>query len=195
MLTSSMNLYLEEKGLVDTSNVKNISCKLTRDIASDVEKARVLYEYVRDVIRHSADINENLLTKSASDVLKHGHGICFTKSILLVAMLRSIDIPAGFGYQKIILDDELYPWLVLHGYVFIYLESIRKWIKVDARGNKPGVNAEFSIGKPVMAFEIRKELGETDQDINHPYPVDSIVKCLESNETREELWKNLPSEF
>lgn len=195
MLTSSMNEYLEEKGLVDSSNVKEVSLRLTLNIASDVEKAGVLYEYVRDVIRHSADINENLLTRSASDVLKHGHGICFSKSILLVAMLRSVGIPAGFGYQKVILDYELHPWLVLHGYVFIYLEPARKWIKVDARGNKPGVNAVFSIDEPVMAFETRSALGEVDQDVNHPYPIDPVVKCLESNKTREELWQNLPSEF
>ena len=190
-----MDRYLEEKGLIDIRNVKDFSNGLVRNIPVNVDKAKVLYEYVRDEIKHSDDVHENMLTKYASEVLKYKHGICFSKSILLVAMLRSVDIPAGFGYQKLILDDDKYPWLVLHGYVFLYLDSIQKWIKVDARGNKPGVYAEFSFHEPKMAFEIRSNFGEIDQNINHSYPIDSVVYFLENNATRDGMWKKLPVEF
>ncbi len=188
-----MNKYLEDKGLVDVSNVKDFALLLVSSCSDEIEKAQKLFYFVRDEIKHSADINENLVTRSASDVLKNGHGICFAKSILLVALCRAVGIPAGFGYQKLILDDEKFPWLVLHGYVFVYLDS--KWIKLDARGNKQGVNAEFSLDEPKMAFEIRPELGEVDENVNHPYPIDSVVACLMNNKTRDDLWKNLPSEF
>lgn len=188
-----MDEYLEDKGLVDVSNVKDFALSLVSSCADDISKSRTLYYFVRDEIKHSADIGENPVTRSASDVLKNGHGICFAKSILLVALCRSAGIPAGFGYQKLILDDENFPWLVLHGYVFVYLDA--KWIKLDARGNKEGINAEFSLAEPVMAFKIRPESGEVDENINHTYPVDSVVACLMNNNTRDDLWKNLPSEY
>ena len=188
-----MDEYLEDKGLVDVSNVKEFALSLLSTCADDIAKARMLYYFVRDEIKHSADINKNLVTRSASDVLKNGHGICFAKSILLAALCRAVGIPAGFGYQKLILDDDKFPWLVLHGYVFAYLDS--KWIKLDARGNNEGVNAEFSLGEPKMAFEIRHELGEVDENVNHPYPIDSVVSCLMNNKTRDDLWEKLPSEF
>ena len=56
---------------------------------------------------HSADINEDILTYTASQVLSAGHGICFAKSHLLAAILRCKSVPAGFCYQKLILDDEI----------------------------------------------------------------------------------------
>ncbi|HEY1405714.1 MAG TPA: transglutaminase-like domain-containing protein, partial [Spirochaetota bacterium] len=153
------------------------------------------YEFVRDEIPHSADIGESRVTKSASEVLSEKHGICLAKSILLVAMLRAVHIPAGFGYQKLILDDEKYPWLVLHGYVFIFIDEINKWIKVDPRGNKPGIDAQFSLDEPIMAFEVRPEHQEADQNINHPYPIQVVVDCLMNNDTREKLYENLPGDF
>ncbi|HPA64483.1 MAG TPA: transglutaminase-like domain-containing protein [Spirochaetota bacterium] len=188
-----MEMYLEDKGLVDVSQVKDFALTLTASFSDDISKAKALYHFVRDQISHSADINENLVTRSASEVLKYRHGICFAKSILLAALCRAVGIPAGFGYQKLILDDEKFPWLVLHGYVFVYLES--KWIKLDPRGNKEGVNAEFSLDDPKMAFEVRSELGEEDDNVIHAYPVDTVVDCLIKNKTRNDLWGNLPSEF
>lgn len=190
-----MNEYLAEKEFIDISNVKNTALDLTKNISSNLDKSRILYHFVRDEIKHSADIDENRLTKYASEVLKYKHGICFSKSILLVALIRSIGIPAGFGYQKLILDDEKYPWLALHGYAFIYSDHLKKWIKVDPRGNKAGINAEFSIDIPEMAFETRTELGEADQNINHPYPIENVTRCLKENSTRDQLWKNLPKDF
>lgn len=190
-----MKQFLEEKDLVDISNVKAYALELTKNLSSNEEKAELLYTFVRDEIKHSADINESNVTKYASEVLKYKHGICFAKSILLAAMLRSIPIPAGFGFQKIILDDIKYPCLVLHSYVFIYLDNIDKWIKVDPRGNKSGVNAEFCIDEPKMAFEIRIELDEIDQNINHPYPLESVVKSLKENNTMDKLMNNLPKDF
>lgn len=188
-----MNKFLEDKGLVDVSNVKDFALSLVSSCSDEIEKAQKLFYFVRDDIKHSADINENLVTRSASDVLKNGHGICFAKSILLAALCRAVGIPAGFGYQKLILDDEKFPWFVLHGYVFVYLES--KWIKLDPRGNKEGVNAEFSLDDPKMAFEVRSELGEEDDNVIHAYPVDTVVDCLMNNNTRDDLWMKLPDKY
>lgn len=39
---------------------------------------------------------------------------------------------------------------------------MNKWIRVDARGNKENVHAEFCIDEEKLAFPIRTELGEID---------------------------------
>lgn len=57
------------------------------------------------------------------------------------ASLRSVGIPAGFCYQVLRFgptDDEE---MVLHGFNAIYLASLDRWIRVDARGNTNGINA------------------------------------------------------
>jgi len=41
----------------------------------------------------------DVVTCSASEVLREGTGICFAKSHLLAALLRAVGIPAGLCYQ------------------------------------------------------------------------------------------------
>lgn len=52
--------------------------------------------------------------------------------------------------------------IILHGLNAIYLKEMDKWIRLDSRGNKEGVNAQFSLEKEILAFPIRNELGEVD---------------------------------
>lgn len=153
------------------------------------------YEYVRDHISHSADINQNAITCSASEVLKAGHGICFAKSHLLTALLRRKSIPAGLCYQKVILDDDTAPVLIYHGLNGVYISEYDKWIRLDARGNKEGVNAQFSIETEQLAFPIRPEMGEEDILVVYPEPDIKILEKLKGNKTRTELWDNLPTEL
>lgn len=153
------------------------------------------YGYVRDHISHSADINQNAITCSASEVLKAGHGICFAKSHLLTALLRCKSIPAGLCYQKLILDDETAPVLIYHGLNGVYISEYDKWIRLDARGNKEGVNAQFSLETEQLAFPIRSEMGEEDIMIVYPEPDIKILEKLKGNKTRTELWDNLPTEL
>jgi transglutaminase-like putative cysteine protease len=150
------------------------------------------YEYVRDNIAHSADAGKEEVTCSASEVLIAGHGICFAKSHLLAAILRRKNIPTGFCYQKLILDDETDPVLILHGLVAVYINERRKWIRLDARGNKPGVDAEFSLRQENLAFPIRPELGEEDGTVIFPSPDPSVIRALRENKNTADLWKDLP---
>lgn len=128
-------------------------------------------------------------------MLKAGHGICFAKSHLLAALLRCKSVPAGFCYQKLILDDETAPVLIYHGLNGVYIKEYKKWIRLDARGNKTGVNAQFSIETEQLAFPIRWEKGETDNFIVYPDPDINILEKLRKNKTRTELWNNLTTEL
>ena len=194
-----MNLkeYLKSDDVIDYNNdiIANLADSLFKKADSEIEFIKAAYEYVRDKISHSADINEDIITCSASEVLKAGHGICFAKSHLLAALLRSKAVPAGFCYQKLILDDETAPVLVYHGLCGVYIKELQKWIRLDARGNKEGVNAQFSLDEEQLAFPVRGEKGEEDCFMVYPDPDKKILEKLRRNKTRTELFNDLPTEL
>ena len=189
--------YLKEDDVIDYSNdiIAQLANSLFQKADSEIEYIKAAYEYVRDNISHSADINRDIITCTASEVLRAEHGICFAKSHLLAALLRCKSIPTGFCYQKLILDDETAPVLIYHGLNGVYIKEYKKWIRLDARGNKEGVNAQFSIDKEQLAFPIRLEKGEEDGFTVYPNPDMKILEKLREHKTRTELRNDLPTEL
>ena len=195
--TDDISAYLKEDEVIDfnKSIITQLADKLYKISDSEISYIKYVYEFVRDNISHSADINEDVITCSASEVLTARHGICFAKSHLLAALLRCKAVPTGFCYQKLILDDDTAPYLIYHGLNGVYLNEYKKWIRLDARGNKEGVNAQFSINKEQLAFPVRSEKGEEDGFIIYPDPDVKIIEKLNNNKTRTELWYNLPDKL
>ena len=189
--------YLKEDTVIDYKNeaITQLADDLFQKANNELEFIKTAYEFVRDNISHSADIGEDIITCTASEVLKAGHGICFAKSHLLAALLRCKSVPTGFCYQKLILDDETAPVLIYHGLNGVYVKEFKKWIRLDARGNKNGVNAQFLIENEQLAFPIRPEMGEVDRFVVYPNPDVKVLEKLRENETRTELWDNLPTEL
>lgn len=197
LYTDNMDEYLKYDSVIDYNNkaIMELADMLLKRADSELDFIRNVYGFVRDHISHSADINADIITCAASEVLEAGHGICFTKSHLLAAVLRCKGVPAGFCYQKLILDDEAASVLVYHGLNGVYVKDYKKWIRLDARGNKPGVNAQFSIETERLAFPVRSERGEVDCFVVFPDPDIEILKRLRDCKTRSELWGNLPTEL
>lgn len=197
LFTSNIYEYLKEDNVIDYGNnaVTQLADRLFQQTDNEIEYIKTAYNFVRDNISHSADIKEDIITCSASEVLKAGHGICFAKSHLLAALLRCKSIPTGFCYQKLILDDETAQILIYHGLNGVYIDEYKKWIRLDARGNKEGVNAQFSLDKEQLAFPIRTEKGEEDGFIIYPNPDKKILERLKKYRTRSELWNDLPTEL
>ena len=195
-LTEHIEEYIKEDEIIDYSNemIVKLAEALYEQSGNETEYIRAAYEYVRDHISHSADINEDIITCSASEVLKEGHGICFAKSHLLAALLRYKSIPTGFCYQKLILDDETAPVLIYHGLNGVYVKEYEKWIRLDARGNKEGVDARFSPDKEQLAFPIRPEMGEKDDLTVYPNPDEKELEKMRRNQTRTNLWDDLLKE-
>ncbi len=195
--TDNISEYLKSDDVIDYNNesITQLADSLSQSTDGEIEYIRAAYEFVRDKISHSADINEDIITCSASEVLKAGHGICFAKSHLLAALLRCKSIPTGFCYQKLILDDETAPVLIYHGLNGVYIKECNKWIRLDARGNKEGVNAQFSIDEEQLAFPVRAEKGEEDGFVVYHNPDKKILEKLRNNKTRTELWDDLPTEL
>jgi transglutaminase-like putative cysteine protease len=195
--SKNMEDYLVSDMIVDweTPNVRQKALDLTRSISHEIDKARLLYEWVRDNIPHSNDVGLDTVTCTASEVLHYGTGVCFSKSHLLAALLRAITIPTGFCYQVLRLDPPVNNELVLHGFNGIYLSSIDKWIRVDARGNTKGVNAQFGIDKEQLAFGMDSLAGEFIYDTIFASPVSNVVNKLKKHKSRRDLWLDLPNEI
>lgn len=195
--SNDISNYLSKDDVIDFDNklIMELSDKLFNKAYDEIDYIKLAYEYVRDNISHSADINNDIITCSASEVLKAGHGICFAKSHLLAALLRYRSIPAGFCYQKLILDDDFAPVLIYHGLNGIFLKKFNKWIRLDARGNKSGVNAQFSTEFEQLAFPIRTELGEKDIFTIYPNPDEYVLEKLKIHKTRTKLWNDLPDKL
>ena len=195
--SNKIDEYLEADDVIDYRNkaIMQLADSLFQKANNELEFIKMAYEFVRDNISHSADIKEDIITCAASEVLEAGHGICFAKSHLLAALLRCKSIPTGFCYQKLILDDETAPILIYHGLNGVYIKELEKWIRLDARGNRKDVDAQFSIDNEQLAFPVRPEMGEIDNFTVYPKPDVKIIEKLRVNKTRTELWDNLPTEL
>ncbi|MCL1882922.1 MAG: transglutaminase-like domain-containing protein [Defluviitaleaceae bacterium] len=185
--------FLEASEIIDFDTSLEVA-ELSRQIAAtssdSTDFVKNAFEYVRDEISHSADIGGTVVTCKASEVLREKQGVCYAKSHLLAAILRCNNIPAGFCYQRLILDDDLHPELVLHGLNAVNLQE--KWIRLDARGNKPGVNAQFSLEEEKLAFTVRPEKGEEDIPEIFATPDKNVILALTENKNFKDLWQNLP---
>jgi transglutaminase-like putative cysteine protease len=151
--------------------------------------ARACFEFVRDEIKHSWDYRLNPVTCRASDTLIHGTGFCYAKSHLLAALLRANDIPAGLCYQRLTIANDQPPFC-LHGLNAVLLPDYG-WYRLDARGNKPGVAAEFCPPQEKLAFHyVLKDEGMFPQIWAEPMAL--VVRSLESATTFQEVADNLP---
>ncbi|MBE9157344.1 transglutaminase family protein [Nodosilinea sp. LEGE 06152] len=172
---------------------------LVEGAASTVDQAQILYEWVRDAIAHTYDIQAHPVTCAASEVLRHGHGFCFAKAHLLAALLRNCGIPAGFCYQRLVFDDADPTLHTLHGLNAVYLDELDRWVRLDARGNKAGVQAEFGCNGPPfvhreqLAFPIRPHLGEIDYPTVFAQPHPAVIGVLQTHPTAADLVAHLPN--
>ncbi|MFC4388012.1 transglutaminase family protein [Gracilibacillus marinus] len=194
LVPESSNLieYIEELETVDYSHplIQEKINVLFNDELSELEKVKTAFEFVRDEISHSWDIQSTRVTCKASEVLKYKEGICYAKSNLLAAILRAVNIPTGFCYQRLMIFDTPEEGYCLHTLNGVYIESLNRWIRLDVRGNKPGVQAEFSINEEILAFTIREEFDERDYPIIYTSPTEKTIATLESNTNALKMYIN-----
>jgi len=189
--SNTLNEYVQETIEVDYSNqliVKKIS-ELFAPSQTEIEKVKTAYEYVRDEISHSWDIQGTQVTCKASDVLFWQEGICYAKSNLFAALLRSQGIPTGFCYQRLMLFDTPEKGYCIHALNAVYLETISKWIRLDTRGNKKGINAQFLLDKEKLAFTVQEQFDEKDYPIIYVKPHPKTISTLEKHTNAVEMYK------
>jgi transglutaminase-like putative cysteine protease len=193
-----MKAYLQVSEVVNWQHPKIL--ELAQQIASkhqtSIAIAQGCFEWVRDRIHHSFDYQQNPVTCRASDVLEHRTGYCFAKSHLLAALLRANQIPTGFCYQRLSIDvgiasrRESRRTYSLHGLNAIYLPEIG-WYRLDARGNKPGVDAQFTPPQEQLAYRIQLP-EEADFSTIFPEPLPVVVEALQAHNTWDAILEHLP---
>ena len=186
-----MNQYLESSDYMDwqTPSVLAKAKELAGNSEDDQIIAKSCFEFVRDQIKHSWDYQLNPVTLKASDVLMHATGYCYSKSHLLAALLRANGIPAALCSQRLTFENDRPPFS-LHGLNAVHLQNFG-WYRIDARGNKEGVGAEFDPPNEKLAFEIRND-GEEDLDGIFTEPLPEVVEVLKSCRDFREVAENLP---
>jgi transglutaminase-like putative cysteine protease len=156
----------------DAPGVVALAGALREGAGTDEEFARRAFEWVRDEIGHSYDVGDPRVTLSATEVLEHRVGLCYAKAHLLAALLRAQGVPAALGYQRLAHGADH----VLHGLVAVHLDG--RWHRQDPRGNKEGVDAQFSLGVERLAFPVDPSAGEIDYEELFVAPAPVMVDVL-----------------
>lgn len=189
MMIANPEDFLDACDVVDFRDLAVM--QLANELAADdaTATAQRCFEFVRDKIRHSSDYELNPVTCVASDVLSHGTGYCYAKSHLLCALLRANRIAAGLCYQRLTIDGDGPPYC-LHGLNAVFLPGTG-WYRLDARGNRNDVSAAFCPPVEQLAFTTSLP-GESDLPEIYASPLPTVVDCLNTYDTWDQVLRNLP---
>ncbi|WP_141505178.1 transglutaminase-like domain-containing protein [Paenibacillus luteus] len=181
--TPQLEDYLEETEIINYNHsaITELVSSLISTEQNESARIKQAFHFVRDSISHSWDIQSNRITLTASEALLYKEGICYAKSNLLAALLRVQGIPAGFCYQRLTIGDMPDTGYCIHALNAVYLQEHKQWIRLDARGNKEGISAEFSGLQEALAFPVRPELDELDYPTIYARPHASTLAALRRN--------------
>jgi len=183
IIANQLSDYLQAGKYINWDNpcVSEKARELAHGCLNEIQIIEKCYHFVRDKIKHSWDVQDKRVTAKASQVLKEGVGICWAKSNLLAALLRKNGIPAGICYQRLTLGDTPDSGYCLHALNAVYISGQKKWIRLDARGNKEGVNAQLSLDNEQLAFPVRVEYDEIDYEEIYAKPLPKTMEILEKS--------------
>ncbi|WP_406243181.1 transglutaminase family protein [Tissierella carlieri] len=133
-----MDIYLKQTKLLDfnTPSIQNLIVEKGWKQLEEKEKIAAVYSFVRNEIKFGYNRSDDI---PASEVLRDGYGQCNTKSILLMALLRALNIPCrihGFyidkKMQKGALTGITYlfaPNKIVHAWSEVYFNN--EWIALE----------------------------------------------------------------
>jgi hypothetical protein len=170
-----LSQFLKSTHFIDSDNpiILTKAKELTRGCTTETEKARALFEFVRD------SYNDNQCMSSiASETLACGGNSCRRRSILLTALCRAAGIPARLHLQKVTIknwkneDGTIQDLIFAHGITGIFLQE--NWRLYEVVGNKgkwvvwtqneenvPEIFLEFSADKDCLLRSTEKIIFET----------------------------------
>ena len=159
MNATEQRLYLSPAEYVDSDHeaIRSRAEQLTSRIASPSERARILYEAVRDGIRYDPYVDyTDRETFRASSVLASGLGYCVGKAALYAALCRAAGIPARVGLSDVrnhlatprllkAVGTDVFSY---HGYVEVHLGG--RWLKATPTFNE---SLCVKLGVEVLSFD------------------------------------------
>jgi len=190
------------------------------DRAAAAQRVETLFRFVRDAVLHSFDREDGApgpgtlvpeaaaafppsfhargIACRASETLALGHGLCFAKSHLLAALLRSAGVPTGFCYARLAADDRPGRF-VLHGFNALWFAPAGRWVFADPRGDRgragePGaIASDCRFAPPYsLAFAPDAARGEALLPFIYKRPARRIVDWLERVPDEAALRRSLP---
>lgn len=185
-----MDQFLSDSEIVDWKHPQVFA--LAKSLGGSdgaVAVASRCFAWVRDEVRHSVDHGDQVVTCTASDVLRHRTGLCYAKSHLLAALLRANGIPAAFTYQRLCVNDAGPPYC-LHGLNAVFLPETG-WYRADARGNRADISTSFTPPIEMLAFQ-PKLAGESTLETIWSEPLHVVVTALRQSVTVADLCRKLP---
>jgi hypothetical protein len=113
---------------VGSKGIKKLVKSLTKGLTSKVDKAKAIYNYVRDTLGYSYYFNTKY---GAAKTLKYKKGNCADHSHLLVSMYRTAGFNARYVHGKCHFSDGDYC-----GHVWVQVKVGKKWVVADATSSR-----------------------------------------------------------
>lgn len=142
-ISENLEPFLKETNYCDYSHsdIQKIARQFKKKYPDKKELAVALFYYVRDNILYRV----GHWNKKASETLFEGRGSCTNKANLLVALMRVVGMPAGYGLLRVKGREyfgEIVPSFLkkriskesIHIHAYVYLKD--KWIKCDPADDK-----------------------------------------------------------
>lgn len=131
----ALSAYLKSSShcKVGSKAIKKLVKSLTKGLTNKVDKAKAIFNYVRDTLDYSYYYNSKY---GASGTLKHKRGNCVDHSHLLVAMFRTAGFNARYVHGRCHFNDG-----DVTGHVWTQVKIGKKWVCADA------VSYKNSLGK------------------------------------------------
>ena len=192
--SDDLGRYLEDTITIDwqTPGIMSTAKSLVDTSADAEDRIRRLFEFVRDEIDHSLDVETDIQTCRASEVLKERTGLCYAKSHLLAGFLRSAGFPAGLCYVRKAAEGRPGRF-VLHAFNAVYWVPAASWIYLDARGNREGIDTQCRFEAPwSLAYWPEVDAGERFLPSIYKRPGKRILDILERAPNFDSVCKNLP---
>lgn len=160
---------------LDSAAVREVAAEVTREARTPRESAVALFYWIRDEIEYTmGDWNWR-----ASETLRLRKGTCSNKANLMVAMARSLGIPAGYHVQFVnttaYFSGSFIPLIqrsvrdrAIHVYATLFLDG--RWVKCDPTDDKALSDAIEEIVPHARAFEF-----DGEHDAVLPFAAGSVL--------------------
>lgn len=146
---------------LSSANVNELAARLTKGRSSREAKMAALVEYLNHEIRYTGiEFDESsVVPHTPAETLSRRYGDCKDKSLLLVALLRAVDIPANLALLNV--DEDLdvtseLPGMGLFNHAIVYVPGEPAlWIDATAETSRLGQLPDSDRSRLALIIDTR----------------------------------------
>lgn len=143
-------------------DVRALAKVLRRAEPTDAGFARAAYHFARDEVAHSVDVQDPRVPCAPRRSCAIASAFASPSPTCWPPYCVRAESRRGLCYQRLGGDGSF----TLHGLVAVHLDGV--WHRQDPRGNKPGVDAQFSLGPERLAWPVDRDQGDTRRSTSTP---------------------------